>query len=84
MNLLKSKINSNTVITVFVLSSILFFSPSLSKSSYAIKHDKNDEEFDYIFDPRQYIEYEEEETTNDNLIKKMSENKKRNESIINK
>ncbi|MGI0051606.1 MAG: metallophosphoesterase, partial [Nitrososphaeraceae archaeon] len=55
----------------------------MSKSSYAIKHDKNDEEFDYIFDPGQYIEYEEEETTNDNL-NNMSENKKHNESIINK
>ena len=85
MDLLKSKINSNTVIMVFVLSCILFFSLSLSKSSYAIKHDKNDEEFDYIFDPGQYIEYdEEEETTNDNLNNKMSENKKRNESLINK
>ena len=61
MNLLKSKINSNTVIMVFLLSCILFFSLSLSKSSYAITHDKNDEEFDYIFDPGQYIEYEEEE-----------------------
>ena len=86
MDLLKSKINSNTVIMVFVLSCILFFSLSLSKSSYAIKHDKNDEEFDYIFDPGQYIEYEEEEeeTTNDNLNNKMSENKKPDESIINK
>ena len=81
---MKSKINSNTVIMVFVLSCILFFSLSLSKSSYALKHDKNDEEFDYIFDPGQYIEYEEEETTNDNLNNKMSENKKSNESIINK
>ena len=84
MNLLKSKINRNTVIIVFVLSCILFYSLSLSKSSYAIKHDKNDEEFDYIFDPGQYIEYEEEETTNDNLNNKMSENKKRDASIINK
>ena len=85
MNLLKSKINSNTVIMVFVLSCILFFSLSLSKSSYAIKHDKNDEKFDYIFDPGQYIEYEEEEeTTNDNLNNKMNENKERDESIINK
>ena len=86
MNLLKSKINSNTVIMVFVLSCILFFSLSLFKSSYAIKNDKNDEEFDYIFDPGQYIEYEgeEEETTNDNVNNKMSENKKRYESIINK
>ena len=85
MNLLKGKINSNTVIMVFVLSCILFFSLSLSKSSYAIKHDKNDEDFDYIFDPGQYIEYEEEEeTTNDNLNNKISENKKRDESIINK
>ena len=54
---MKSKINSNTVIMVFVFSCILFFSLSLSKSSYAINHDKNDEEFDYIFDPGQYIEY---------------------------
>lgn len=86
MNLLKSKINSNTVIMVFILSCILLFSLSLSKPSYAIKHDKNDEEFDYIFDPGQYIEYEEEaeETINDNLNNKMSENKKHNESIINK
>ena len=81
MNLLKININSNTVIMVFVLSCILVLSLSLSKSSYAIKHDKNDEEFDYIFDPGQYIEYEEEETTNDNLNNKMSENKKRDESI---
>jgi hypothetical protein len=87
MNLLRSKINSNTVIMVFVLSCILFISLSLFKSSYAIKNDKNDEEFDYIFDPGQYIEYEEEgeEITNDNLNNnKMSENKKRYESIINK
>ena len=86
MNLLKSKINSNTVIMVCVLSCILFFSLSLFKSSYAIKNDKNDEEFDYIFDPGQFIEYEgkEEETTNDNVNNKMSENKKRYESIINK
>ena len=86
MNLLRSKINSNTVIMVFVLSCILFFSLSLFKSSYAIKNDKNYEEFDYIFDPGQYIESEEEEEgiTNDNLNNKMSENKKRYESIINK
>ena len=83
MDLLKGKINSNTVIMVSVLSCILFFSLSLSKSSSAIKHDKIDENFDYIFDPGQYIEYE-EETTNDNLNNKMSENKKRDESIINK
>jgi len=72
---------------VFVLSCILFFSLSLSKSSYALKDDKNDEEFDYIFDPGQYIEYEEEKEetiTNDNLNNKMTENKKRDESIINK
>ena len=58
----------------------------MSKSSYAIKNDNNDEEFDYIFDPGQFIEYEgeEEETTNDNVNNKMSENKKRYESIINK
>ena len=83
MNLLKIKINSNTVIMLSILLCILVLSLSLSKSSYAIKHDKSDEEFDYIFDPGQYIEYE-EETTNDNLNNKMSENKKRDETIINK
>ena len=82
MDLLKGKINSNTVIMVFVLSCILLFSLSLYNSSSAIKHDKIDENFDYIFDPGQYIESEEEEEegiTNDNLNNKMSENKKRDE-----
>ena len=60
---------------VFYLFSLLLF-----KSSYAIKSDDNDNDdaaFDYIFDPGQYIEYEEEkeETTNDNLNNKMSETK---------
>jgi hypothetical protein len=80
---LKIKINSNTVIMIFVLSCILFFSLSLFKSSYAIN---NDEEFDYIFDPGQYIEYKEEEkkeTTNANLKNQVSETK-RSESIVNK
>jgi hypothetical protein len=80
---LKIKINSNTVIIIFVLSCILFISLSLFKSSYAIN---NDEEFDYIFDPGQYIEYKEEEkkeTTNDNLKNQVSETK-RSESIVNK
>ena len=53
---MKIKINSKTVIIIFVLSCIVFISLSLFKSSYAIN---NDEEFDYIFDPGQYIEYKE-------------------------
>ena len=63
-NLLKSKINGNIIIMMLVLSGILLFSLSpLFKSSYAIKSDNNDDydgEFDYIFDPEQYIEYKKE------------------------
>jgi hypothetical protein len=57
----------------------------LFKSSHGIKSDNNDDaEFDYIFDPGQYIEYneEKEETTNDNFNNQVSETK-RSKSIIN-
>ena len=65
---------------IFVLSYILFFSLSSFEFSHAIKNDNKDEEFDYIFDPGQYIE---EETTNGNLNNQLSENK-HSESIRNK
>ena len=79
---MKNKINSNIIIIIiFVLSGILLFSLSIFKSSYGIKSDDNDNdaEFDYIFDPGQYIEYKEEkkeekekeETTNNNLNKQV-------------
>jgi Calcineurin-like phosphoesterase len=89
-NLLKSKINNNIIMMIFVLSGILLFSLLLFKSSYAIKSDNNgndDAEFDYIFDPGQYIEYKEkeekEETTNNNLNKQVSETKPSESIIIN-
>ena len=49
MNVLKIKINSNTIIMIILFSCILFYLP-LFKSSYAIKNDKNEDEFNYIFE----------------------------------
>ena len=85
MTVLKIKINSNTIIMIILFSCILFYLP-LFKSSYAIKNDKNEDKFNYIFNPSQYIEYkdEKEETiTNNNLNNQANENK-RSESQINK
>jgi hypothetical protein len=85
MTVLKIKINNKTIIMIILFSCILFYLP-LFKSSYAIKNDNNEHEFNHIFDPSQYIEYkgEKEETiTNDNLNNQVNENK-RSESQINK
>ncbi|HZL21872.1 MAG TPA: metallophosphoesterase, partial [Nitrososphaeraceae archaeon] len=82
---MKIKINNKTIIMIILFSCILFYLP-LFKFSYAIKNENNKDEFNYIFDPSQYIEYkgEKEETiTNDNLNNQANENK-RSESQINK
>ncbi len=54
--------NRNLIIALSVISSILFFMFWL-ESSYAIKNDNNiqEEDFDYIFDPGEYIGDDEKE-----------------------
>ncbi|HEX2406992.1 MAG TPA: hypothetical protein VHJ38_07265, partial [Nitrososphaeraceae archaeon] len=70
--------NRNLIIALSVISSILFFMFWL-ESSYAIKNDNNiqEEDFDYIFDPGEYIgndekeaKQEEENTNTNNLNNK--------------
>ena len=58
----KKAFNMNLIIAVLVIPAILFFM-SWFESCYAIKNDNDlqGEEFDYIFDPGEYIDKEEEE-----------------------
>jgi hypothetical protein len=69
---------------IFLLSCFLFYLSSF-KSLYAIKNDNNDDGFDYIFDPGQYIEHDEEKepTNNDYSNNQVNENKP-SENKINK
>jgi hypothetical protein len=72
---LKHKLfNINKISIIFVVFSISFFLCSFD-SSYSIKNDDNneikDKEFDYIFDPGEYIDYdneEQEKNTNTNKL----------------
>ena len=59
----KKAFNMNLIIAVLVIPAILFFM-SWFESCYAIKNDNDlqGEEFDYIFDPGEYIGKEEEES----------------------
>ena len=56
--------NTNKISIVLALSSILFFLYSFDYS-YSINNEIKDEEFDYIFDPGEYIGSEKEEQVED-------------------
>ena len=61
--------NINKIIIVLAISSILFFLYSFDYS-YSINNENNeiqDEEFDYIFDPGEYI-YSECKKVNEHLL----------------
>mgnify|MGYP003575144594 CR=1 FL=1 len=66
--------NINKISIVLAISSILFFLYSFDYS-YSINNENNeiqDEEFDYIFDPGEYIEDEKEEPVEDGNSKKLN------------
>ena len=66
--------NINKIIIVLAISSILFFLYSFDYS-YSINNENNeikDEEFDYIFDPGEYIDDEKEEPVEDDNSKKLN------------
>ena len=66
--------NMNKISIVLAISSILFFLYSFVYS-YSIENENNeiqDEEFDYIFDPGEYIEDEKEEPVEDGNSKKLN------------
>src|SRR5688500_5537618 len=56
--------NTNKISIILAISSVLFFLHSFDNSSYSINNENNqikDEEFDYIFDPGEYIGSENKE-----------------------
>ena len=56
--------NTNKISIILAISSIIFFLHSFNNSSYSINNENNqikDEEFDYIFDPGEYIGSENKE-----------------------
>ena len=66
--------NINKISIVLAISSIFFFLYSFDYS-YSINNDNNeiqDEEFDYIFDPGEYIDDEKEEAVEDGNSKKLN------------
>ena len=66
--------NINKISIVLAISSILFFLYSFDYS-YSINNENNeiqDEEFDYIFDPGEYIDDEKEEPVEDGNSKKLN------------
>jgi hypothetical protein len=66
--------NINKISIVLAISSILFFLYSFDYS-YSINNENNeiqDEEFDYIFDPGEYIDDEKEEPAEDGNSKKLN------------
>jgi hypothetical protein len=71
--------NTNKISIILAISSILFFLHSFDYSSYSINNENNeikDEEFDYIFDPGEYIgsENEEAQVEDDNSKKLNNQN----------
>ncbi|HEU5460747.1 MAG TPA: metallophosphoesterase [Nitrososphaeraceae archaeon] len=71
-----SKLNNN-IIMILALSSVLFFLHSFDYSSYSINNEINenkDEEFDYIFDPSEYIGSEDTIEESDNIESEQNQN----------
>ncbi len=71
--------NTNKISIILAISSVLFFLHSFDNSSYSINNENNqikDEEFDYIFDPGEYIasENKEEQIEDDNSNKLNNQN----------
>ncbi|MGH9981839.1 MAG: hypothetical protein ACRD6U_09840 [Nitrososphaeraceae archaeon] len=71
--------NTNKISIILAISSVLFFLHSFDNSSYSINNENNqikDEEFDYIFDPGEYIasENKEEQIEDDNTNKLNNQN----------
>ncbi|HET8793003.1 MAG TPA: metallophosphoesterase [Nitrososphaeraceae archaeon] len=72
---MKNSINNNILIILFILA-IIFFTLSYLKSSLAINDDNKDRDFDYIFDPTDYIGSEEKsKNTNDSLNEENNDSK---------
>ncbi|HZB65517.1 MAG TPA: hypothetical protein VE307_09420, partial [Nitrososphaeraceae archaeon] len=74
-----SKVNNNMIMVLAAISSILFFLYSFDYS-HSINNENNeiqDEEFDYIFDPGEYIYSEETIEENDN-----SDSEKNHNNVI--
>src|SRR5687767_13319757 len=62
---------------ILAISSVLFFLHSFDNSSYSITNENNqikDEEFDYIFDPSEYIGSEDTIEENDNIESEQNQN----------
>ena len=71
--------NTNKISIILAISSVLFFLHSFDNSSYSINNENSqikDEEFDYIFDPGEYIgsENKEEQIEDDNSNKLNNQN----------
>jgi hypothetical protein len=77
--LIEKLCNTNKISIILAISSVLFFLHSFDYSSYSINNENNqikDDEFDYIFDPGEYIgsENKEEQIEDDNSNKLNNQN----------